>query len=274
MKNAVRLSRKGFTLIELLVVVAIIALLVSILMPALGQAKFQAKRVFCLNNIKQQHLAQMIYATDNDGRFATHNDWGPSFVRSAQPIGSDFCRELMDAYMDDPKVLLCPLQKTFGGSYSDLEWYTSFGGGYSGWSFVDNFGNPALNMHMGYEWFANFEAAMMPVGSVQFKFSSMSSPGVAVNEPKWPRKSSECNANKAFITHNISWSGSGSYGLWWDLGHGGQADPIYNPSLVLSEATKASDMPVGYADGHARWTPRPKLKPRAIIPNGSTEVYY
>jgi len=263
-------NKTGFTLIELLVVIAIIALLVSILMPALGQAKLQAKRVYCLNNIKQQHLSQMLYATDYDGKFAPHNDWGPSYVRSGQAIGSGFCHEVMFDYIPDPQVLLCPLQVSFGGAHADLEWYFPGMGGYGAWSFEDNFGNPANNTSMGYNWTANFEAAGQPVGSVQFKFTSHE--GIVVNEPKWPRKDSECTASKAFIFHDISWSQH--YGLWWDHGQGGQTEPIRDPGLVFENASKSSDNPVGYADGHTTWTPRSQLKPRAIIPNGNTELYY
>jgi len=263
-------NKTGFTLIELLVVISIIALLLSILMPSLQKAKSHAQRVVCLSNIKSQHLPQMMYATDNDGKFALHNDWGPSYVRSGQPIGSGFLREAMDSYITDPKILLCPLQKRFGSAHSDLEWYTTFGGGYGAWSFEDNFGNPALNTYTGYSWTANFEGAGVPAGSVQFSFTSNF--GVVVNESKWPGKDSECTASKAFIFHDISWSSV--YNLWWDHGHGGSPEAILDPTLVLSEASKASDNPVGYADGHAEWTSRSQLKPRAIIPNGNTEIYY
>ena len=48
--------KKGFTLIELLVVVSIIALLVSILMPALNKAKELAKLTMCMSNLKQMGL--------------------------------------------------------------------------------------------------------------------------------------------------------------------------------------------------------------------------
>lgn len=58
---------RAFTLIELLVVVAIIALLISILLPSLAKAKKQARGVICANNLREQHKAAFYYATDNKG---------------------------------------------------------------------------------------------------------------------------------------------------------------------------------------------------------------
>jgi len=55
---------KGFTLIELLVVISIIALLLAILLPALGRAKEQGKMIRCLANLKQIGLAMHLYAND------------------------------------------------------------------------------------------------------------------------------------------------------------------------------------------------------------------
>jgi prepilin-type N-terminal cleavage/methylation domain-containing protein/prepilin-type processing-associated H-X9-DG protein len=87
-----RLELHSFTLIELLVVIAIIAVLASLLLPALMEAKERARRIICLGNLKQQGIGWTTYASDHDSRLAPSDFWSglgvPTTSIQAMPFDS------------------------------------------------------------------------------------------------------------------------------------------------------------------------------------------
>ena len=83
-------KNKGFTLVELLVVVSIIALLVGLLLPALGRVRDSARQVKCATNVRAIHQGLVAWSQDDDGLYPlpTRND--PDYVSED---GFDFQRE-------------------------------------------------------------------------------------------------------------------------------------------------------------------------------------
>jgi prepilin-type N-terminal cleavage/methylation domain-containing protein len=129
-----RAAARGFTLIELLVVVAIIALLISILLPSLARAREMAKRTVCDANLKGIGTATHTYAASNQNQFMMARSKGNPTATQTNPVYQDGTAT-ENLYMlvrgsktCTPKTFICPSSEDTPLDAIDWNTRTNFGG--------------------------------------------------------------------------------------------------------------------------------------------------
>jgi len=130
------LSQRAFTLIELLVVIAIIAILASLLLPALARAKAKAKSIKCLSNEKQIGLGYLLYASDNSDLLPLAAHLGDAAPCQWFFEISPYIAKQTASYSNlvaEAKVVACPsakLEKVFPSSTPASQAYGGYGQNY------------------------------------------------------------------------------------------------------------------------------------------------
>ena len=238
-RNKVERMSLGFTLIELLVVIAIIAILGSMLLPALASSKEKAKRVKCGNNIRQLTLSSIMYASDNKDNF--------------QPAGSPnapywverkFRDSLINGYAIRRRQFYCPSNRAWD---RDDFW---------------NWPN-SQNTVIGYFYFASDQRLETDLNI----YRGLGNPRPAI-KPIFPQKTTDKpNYPVIWVDLNRRYSNS------WE--RPGDRTPLSRGVNHFQSKQRIPDGGNhGFLDGHVDWVPGNRFIQKAKIRLGSTEIFF
>ena len=267
-----RVSKYGFTLIELLVVMAIIALLVGLILPALGMAREAAMTTQCLSNLRQLAMGEMNYAADNDQhltyadikKYGVERHWWTQLQMLDLAAGSN-------ESPGGPNNAVCPSDDNpydhvdaSPASYGINGWLSVTDGarqgagppngiddwyGYYQWPKVDQYKKPTKLLLMTEIWVGHIIETGVP-NAIQPIYN----PALQIPDEQW--------------WNDIEWSR-----------HGGTIHEPTGPVNVVYADTHAGnvrwkDGVVGFAEGPVPWGPPPQEAIDMFWPNGEQPLIH
>lgn len=256
-------QKRRFTIIELLVVIAIIAILASILLPALSEAKERAKRVVCMSNLRQWGIGLYEFTADNDTLLLlTPVIWGPGPYPSTMRIRNsgttaldtefgELNAEAMNSYIGNPvnmttlepnkeSVLFCP-------SSSPSSWKRS-------WEATVAAGTPPMTP---YSYFSGFDSSIRG-DFVGCPTSSRADFAVQNEDLTWQSLEPD-----RLIMSDIVFHGTGGGNVFW-YNHGangwsGNLTDATSEFFDLGPEPALTGLNQLFGDGHVKWKGRSKL---------------